>query len=196
MGRLSILTGSLTTLQLPSSALRMKAAPVPPDIDPDLLRTLTTEMFAAMYQVNGRGLAGPQVGVLWRLFVLDMQQSAGTPPLVLINPELLDLDDVVVHGREGCLSIPGYMSRKVPRAATIKMAGLNQHLDRVVHEVDGDVARAMQHEYDHLDGVLYIDRLRSADDLEPHLDGWLTKAENVVEQVYAAPPEQPASSAR
>ena len=195
MGRLSILTGSLTTLQLPSSALRMKAAPVPQDVAPDLLRTLITEMFAAMYQVNGRGLAGPQVGVLWRLFVLDMQQGAGTPPLVLINPELLDLDDVIVHGREGCLSIPGYMSRKVPRAATIKMAGLNQHGDRVVHEVDGDVARAMQHEYDHLDGVLYIDRLRSADDLEPYLDGWLTKAEHVVEQVYAAPPAPHASAA-
>ena len=108
-------------------------------------------------------------------------------PLVLINPELLDRDDAVVHGREGCLSIPGYMSRKVPRAATVKMAGLNHHLARMVHEVDGDVARTMQHEYDHLDGVLYIDRLRSADDLEPHLDGWLTKAETVVAQVFAAP---------
>jgi len=190
MGRLSILTGSLTTLHLPSSALRMKAEPVPHDVAPDLLRTLITEMFAAMYHVNGRGLAGPQVGVLWRLFVLDMQQSAGVPPLVLINPELLDRDDVVVHGREGCLSIPGYMSRKVPRAATIKMAGLNQHGERVVHEVDGDVARAMQHEYDHLDGVLYIDRLRSTDDLEPYLDAWLTKAETVVEQVFDAPPVQ------
>ena len=190
MGRLSILTGSLITLQLPCSALRMKAAPVPQDTPPDLLRTLITEMFAAMYQVNGRGLAGPQVGVVWRLFVLDMQQGAGMPPLALINPELLDMDDVVVQGREGCLSIPGYMSRKVPRAATIKMAGLNQHGERVVHEVDGDVARAMQHEYDHLDGVLYIDRLRSADDLEPHPDVWLTKAEIVVEQVFAAPPAQ------
>jgi peptide deformylase len=190
MGRLSILTGSLTTLQLPSSALRMKAAPMPPDVAPDLLRTLITEMFAAMYHVNGRGLAGPQVGVLWRLFVLDMQQSASVPPLVLINPELLDMDDVVVHGREGCLSIPGYMSRKVPRAATIKMAGLNQHGERVVHEVDGDVARAMQHEYDHLDGVLYIDRLGSTDDLEPYLDAWLTKAEHVVEQILDAPPVQ------
>ena len=79
MGRLSILTGSLTTLQLPSSALRMTAAPVPPDVAPELLRTLIREMFAAMYHVNGRGLAGPQVGVLWRLFVLDMQQGACVP---------------------------------------------------------------------------------------------------------------------
>ena len=141
MGRLSILTGSLTTLHLPSSALRMKVAPVPQDTPPDLLRTLITEMFAAMYQVNGRGLAGPQVGVVWRLFVLDMQQGAGMPPLALINPELLDMDDAIVQGREGCLSIPGYVSHKVPRAATIKMAGLNQHGERVVHEVDDDIAR-------------------------------------------------------
>ncbi len=186
MGRLSILTGSLTTLQLPSSALRMKAEPVPQDVAPDQLRTLITEMFAAMYQVNGRGLAGPQVGVLWRLFVLDMGQTANVPPLVLVNPEMLDMDDSVVRGREGCLSIPGYMSLKVPRAPKIRMAGLNHRLERVVHEVDGDVARAMQHEYDHLDGVLYIDRLSSLDDLEPYPDAWLTKAGNVVEQVYGA----------
>lgn len=186
MGRLSILTGSLTTLQLPSSALRMKAEPVPQDVAPDQLRTLITEMFAAMYQVNGRGLAGPQVGVLWRLFVLDMGQTADIAPLVLINPEMLDMDDSAVRGREGCLSIPGYMSLKVPRAPKIKLTGLNHQLERVVHEVDGDVARAMQHEYDHLDGILYIDRLSSPDDLEPYPDAWLTKAGNVVEQVYTS----------
>src|SRR3712207_1363916 len=87
MGRLSIVTGSLTTLHLPSSVLRMKAQPVSQDVSRDALRALITEMFAVMYQVNGRGLAGPQVGVLWRLFILDMQQSAGVPPFVLINPE-------------------------------------------------------------------------------------------------------------
>ena len=76
------------------------------------------------------------------------------------------------------------------------MARLNQHLERVVYEMNGDVARAMQHEYDHLDGVLYIDRLRSTDDLEPHLDGWLTKAETVVEQVFDTPPTQHAPPAR
>jgi peptide deformylase len=70
------------------------------------------------------------------------------------------------------------------------MAGLNQHLERVVYEMNGDVARAMQHEYDHLDGVLYIDRLRSTDDREPYPDVWLTKAETVVEQVFDAPPAQ------
>ncbi len=188
MGRLSIDTGSLTTLQLPSSVLRMKAQPVPETLSLDVLRTLITEMFAVMYQVNGRGLAGPQVGVLWRLFILDMQQSVGMPPFVLINPEILDMDDGLVKGREGCLSIPGYISLKVPRAPKVKMAGLNHHLDPVVYEMDGDVARAMQHEYDHLDGILYIDRLSSEDDLEPHLDGWMTKAEYVVEQVFDATP--------
>jgi peptide deformylase len=70
------------------------------------------------------------------------------------------------------------------------MARLNQHLERVVYEMNGDVARAMQHEYDHLDGVVYIDRLRSTDDREPYPDVWLTKAETVVEQVFAAPPAQ------
>jgi peptide deformylase len=185
MGRLSILTGSLTTLQLPTIALRQKSQSVPQDLAPDVLWTLLTEMFAAMYQVNGRGLAAPQVGVLWRLFILDMQQPLGAPPIVLINPEILDMDDVIEQGREGCLSIPGYLSHKVPRARKVKMTGYDQRFERITLEVEGEVARGMQHEYDHLDGVLYIDRLTSWDDLEPNPDLWLNKANNVMGQFFA-----------
>lgn len=186
MGRLSILTGSLTTLQLPSIALRHISQPVPQDVDPAILRALITEMFACMYQVNGRGLAAPQVGVLWRLFVLDMQQPVGAAPLVLINPEIIDMDERTELGREGCLSIPGYLSRKVPRAAGVKLTGFDHRLERVTLEVGGDVARGIQHEYDHLNGVLYIDRLASPDDLELNPDVWLNKASTVVNQVFGA----------
>lgn len=187
MGRLSILTGSLTTLQLPSLALRQKSQPVPQDISHMVLRTLITEMFACMYQVNGRGLAAPQVGVLWRLFILDMQQPLGAPPIVLVNPEVLDMDDAIAYGREGCLSIPGYMSQKVPRSQTIKVAGFDHRLEPVTYEVQGEVARGMQHEYDHLDGILYIDRLASPDDLEVHADPWLTRATRLMDQFFAEP---------
>lgn len=185
MGRLSIVTGSLTTLQLPTLVLRQKSQPVPHDLAPDVLRTLLTEMFACMYQVNGRGLAAPQVGVLWRLFILDMQQSLGAPPVVLINPEVLDMDDAIEQGREGCLSIPGYLSYKVPRARKVKMAGYNQRFERVTLEMEGEVARGMQHEYDHLDGILYIDRLASWDDLEANPDLWLNKANTMMDQFFA-----------
>lgn len=186
MGRLTILTGSLTTLQIPTLALRQKSQPVPQDIAPDVLRALITEMFACMYQVNGRGLAAPQVGVLWRVFILDMQQQGSAPPIVLLNPEVLDLDDTIEHGREGCLSIPGYLSQKVPRARKIKMTGFDQHFKRITLEVEGEVARGLQHEYDHLNGILYIDRLASADDLELNPDVWLNKANKVTDPLFTA----------
>lgn len=184
MGRLSILTGSLTTLQIPTLALRQRSVSVPQNVAPDTLRTLITEMFACMYQVNGRGLAAPQVGVLWRLFILDMQQPAGALPYVLINPEILDMDDAIEQGREGCLSIPGYLSYKVPRSRKIKIRGLNQHLEQVTLEVEGEVARGMQHEYDHLDGILYLDRIASMDDLELNPDLWLNKANTVTQRLF------------
>lgn len=184
MGRVSIVTGSLTTLQLPGLVLRQKSLPVPADVSSDTLRTLITEMFACMYQVNGRGLAAPQVGVLWRLFVLDMPQQPGAPPFVLINPEIEDMDETREQGREGCLSIPGYLSRKVPRSRRITIAGFDHRLERVRYEVEGEIARGMQHEYDHLDGVLYIDRLDSPDDLEANPDVWLNKAAGVMDRFF------------
>jgi len=187
MGRLSIVTGSLATLQIPSLVLRQKSQPVPQNIATAMLQSLITEMFACMYQVNGRGLAAPQVGVLWRLFILDMQQPLGAPPIVLINPEILDMDDTVDYGREGCLSIPGYMSQKVPRARTVKMRGFDYHLEPVTLEVEGEVARGMQHEYDHLDGILYIDHLASEDDLELNPDVWLNKAHKVTDSLFTSP---------
>ena len=186
MGRLSIVTGSLTTLQIPTLVLRQKSQPVPQDITPTTLRTLITEMFACMYEVNGRGLAAPQVGVLWRIFILDMQQPLGAPPIVMINPEILDMDDTIVHGREGCLSIPGYMSQNVPRARRVKMTGFDQHLEPITLEVEGEVARGMQHEYDHLDGILYIDRLASEHDLELNPDVWLNKALKLTDPLFTS----------
>lgn len=192
MGRLSILTGSLTTLQLPSLALRQPSQPVPQDVGADMLRTLVTEMFACMYQVNGRGLAAPQVGVLWRLFILDMQQPLGAPPFVLINPEIVDMSDVTERGREGCLSIPGYLSHKVPRARKVKIAGFDHRFERVTLEVEGEVARGVQHEYDHLDGILYVDRLDSLEDLEVNPDVWLNEANKVMDQFFGVAEESPA----
>jgi peptide deformylase len=192
MGRLSIVTGSLATLQLPTLVLRQPSQPVPQEIAPDVLRALVTEMFACMYQVNGRGLAAPQVGVLWRLFILDMQQPPGAPPIVLINPEVLDRDDAIEYGREGCLSVPGYLSYKVPRARTVKMTGFDQHLEPITLEATGEVARGLQHEYDHLNGILYLDHLASADDLELSPDAWLRKATTVTDQVFTPAGRPPA----
>jgi peptide deformylase len=138
--------------------LRTPAAPVT-DFDRDL-RRLIDEMFAAMYSVNGVGLAGPQVGVSRRLFVYDISRKKGH----VINPELTVDDPEPVVGEEGCLSVldkttgaPLYAP--TPRAAGVTVTGLDKLGRPVRIKARGGLARAFQHEHDHLDGKLYIDRL-------------------------------------
>jgi peptide deformylase len=115
-------------------------------------------MFETMYAARGVGLAAPQVGVKKRLTVID--PSAGDEPgekLVLINPEILAKEGKLVE-EEGCLSIPGFRE-PVERAQKTRVRA--QDVEGNWFEVDGEdlLSRAMQHEYDHLDGVLFIHRL-------------------------------------
>ena len=117
-------------------------------------RRLCDDMIETMYAAPGVGLAGPQVGMSLRLFVFD---DGETGALVVANPELTDGDGEVME-EEGCLSIPGPY-HATPRSATIRCRGK----DAKGHDVDmvgeGLLARIFQHETDHLDGKLYIDRL-------------------------------------
>jgi peptide deformylase len=140
----------------PDDVLRRKAAPVE-DFGDDLQR-LIDDMLETMYAAPGIGLAAPQVGVSRRLLVIDT--SSDTEPgqvIVLANPELVESEDETDH-EEGCLSVPDY-SAKVKRARRVAVRGHNRHGQPV--EVRGEelLARALQHEIDHLDGVLFIDRL-------------------------------------
>ncbi len=182
MGQLSILTASLETVQLPSIGLRQKANDLPDNVDPQQLRQLVSEMVFALYAARGVGLAAPQVGVGWRLF-LAMERDSEAPPSVFINPRLIDLSDEIVEGREGCLSLPGYVSLKVPRSTTVVVEALNQHLEPVRVDASDFLARVIQHEYDHLDGILYIDRLKSRDDLVVETSE--TRAQNAIEALFA-----------
>lgn len=186
MHQLSIVTGSLHTLQLPGLILRQKAQPVPPDIAHEQLRHLIEEMLACMYQAGGIGIAAPQVGVAWRVFVLHtILPQVERPPLILINPTITERSDTVVEGREGCLSIPGYMSLKVPRAQAIQVEGFDHRLNPITLEASGDLARGIQHEYDHLDGILYIDHLQSHADLEEvAVSPWVRRAQMVTDPLY------------
>jgi peptide deformylase len=117
-----------------------------------------------------------------------MERGAENPPLVLINPRFTDLADESVEGREGCLSLPGYVSLKVPRATTVKAEALNQFLMPVQVEAHDFLARVIQHEYDHLDGILYIDRLRHIEDLE--LLNAEVRARNAAEQLFTGSPTE------
>lgn len=116
------------------------------------IRDLADEMLKTMYEANGVGLAAPQVAVPLRLIVVD----AGEGPLTLVNPEIIkregEAEDV-----EGCLSIPGLYGI-VNRAAKVVVAALDRNGNPVVVAGEDLLARALQHEIDHLDGILFVDR--------------------------------------
>ena len=127
-------------------------------ITPDIDR-LVDDMIETMYAAPGVGLAAPQVGVPLRIFVVDV--SVGHDPgglLVMINPELVERSGVQLE-EEGCLSVPGF-NATVMRPMRVVVKGLDRHGDDHQHEGSGLLARAFQHEMDHLDGALFVDRLR------------------------------------
>ncbi|MQA92178.1 MAG: peptide deformylase [Gemmatimonas sp.] len=138
-----------------SPALRRKAKEVV-EID-DELRTLIAGMYEAMYEAEGVGLAGPQVGVSKRVLVIDVKEEAH-PRFTLINPKIVDLGKETEKDEEGCLSIPG-VSALVERFTTVTVEALDEHGQPFRLEAEGLLARCIQHEVDHLDGVLFIDHL-------------------------------------
>ncbi|MBI3402610.1 MAG: peptide deformylase [Acidobacteria bacterium] len=144
-------------LKYGEGVLHEKARPVEaltPEID-----TLINDMIETMYAAPGVGLAAPQVGEALRIFVVDI--SVGQDPnglIVLVNPEFVERDGMQLED-EGCLSVPTFNATVVrPARAVIK--GLDRQGAEQRHEATGLLARAFQHEMDHLDGTLFVDRLR------------------------------------
>jgi peptide deformylase len=144
----------------PHPALRWKSRPVQ-EIDAGLRKTVS-EMFELMYAAKGIGLAANQVGLPYRLFVLNLagEKDAKDEEVVFLNPEILKRKGTT-EGEEGCLSFPGLYA-PVKRAAEVVVEAFD--LDGNVFEYDLDelAARAVQHENDHIDGVLFVDRLADA----------------------------------
>jgi peptide deformylase len=140
---------------LGSEALRKPAAEVD-EID-DQLRMLIQDMFETMYEAEGIGLAGPQVGVGRRVIVVDVRQD-GREPFALVNPRVVERGTELAKAEEGCLSIPG-VSALVERVERVAVEGLNESGQPVRVDGDGLLARCLLHEIDHLDGVLFIDHL-------------------------------------
>jgi peptide deformylase len=124
------------------------------EITPDLV-PLVHGMYETMEQAEGVGLAAPQVGVRKRLFTYDLHEGEG--PGVVINPEIVETEGEIIS-EEGCLSVPGYKF-EIVRAERVTMRGLDLDGREVVLEGDDLLARMIQHEIDHLDGVLLLDRL-------------------------------------
>ncbi len=136
--------------------LREKARPVA-NIDDQVLQ-LIEDMAETMYEAKGLGLAANQVGEPLRIFILDLKQREGEPELlVFINPEIIEAQGEL-YEEEGCLSIPGYAA-KVKRKAKVLVRAQDKEGKPFEMELEGLGARAVQHELDHLNGILYIDYL-------------------------------------
>jgi peptide deformylase len=129
------------------------------------LDQLLADMRDTMAHLNGAGLAAPQIGVLLRVVIFGVRGNPRYPDVeevpdtVLINPAITPLSSETEEGWEGCLSVPG-MRGWVPRYTKLKYSGYDEHGKRFVREVSGFHARVVQHECDHLDGILYPMRIR------------------------------------
>ncbi|HEX4583624.1 MAG TPA: peptide deformylase [Burkholderiaceae bacterium] len=129
------------------------------------LRQLLTDMFETMRAADGAGLAAPQIGVGLRVVVFGFErnerypEAAAVPETILINPVIEPLGDATQDGWEGCLSVPG-LRGLVPRYERVRYRGFDERGVALEREVDGFHARVVQHECDHLDGILYPMRIK------------------------------------
>jgi len=123
-------------------------------------RTLIQNLFETMYSARGIGLAAPQVGVSQRVIVLDVRPSdpQAPPPLALLNPRIVEASRETTREVEGCLSIPG-VEEVVERSAHVVVEAMDPDQQPVRLDAAGMFARALQHEIDHLDGILFLDRI-------------------------------------
>jgi peptide deformylase len=147
-----------TIITTENPILRQKAKKVH-RFDPSLQK-LVDDMFETMHTANGVGLAAPQIALSIRLFVADYEEQK----IVMFNPEIIKREGEVL-GNEACLSIPGYEGLNIPRAEKIIVKGQNVRGKPIRINAEDWFARVIQHEIDHLDGVLFLDRLQRPEDL-------------------------------
>jgi peptide deformylase len=149
-------------LEVPDPVLRQKSIPV--EAVDDEVRALIADMFETMYAAPGIGLAAIQVGVPRRILVIDLQEpeeEGGEPvkdPRIFINPEILDASEQEVPYTEGCLSVPDQYA-EVDRPDRIRARWLDEHGEQHEADIEGLLATCLQHEMDHLEGILFIDHL-------------------------------------
>ncbi len=151
-------------LKMGDPRLLRQAQPVR-EFDTPELHALIADMFDTMHAANGAGLAAPQIGVDLQLVIYGFKKNARypdapeVPETVLINPVLTPIGDGMEEGFEGCLSVPG-LRGSVPRYTRLHYEGFDQYGKRIVRDADGFHARVVQHEVDHLLGILYPMRIR------------------------------------
>ena len=152
------------------------------------IRSLAANMIETMHAAQGIGLAGQQVAQALQIFVLDLREVTDRPstlewegepadiadrmPLVLINPEVTPLNGATDTGPEGCLSFPEIFAEQITRPASVRVSAWNERGETIRFACGGLLARAVQHEHDHVRGILFIDRMTSAErrKWQPDLD--------------------------
>jgi peptide deformylase len=158
--RSAYVSGTMTTkplVLLPDPILREKSKPVE-RVD-DALRRLADDMLETMYDAPGIGLAAIQVGEPVRMLVMDVsKEDEENKPFVVINPEIVATGDEASTYEEGCLSIPDYYA-EVERPASVTVNYLDREGNQCTMEADGMLATCVQHEIDHLNGILFIDHI-------------------------------------
>ena len=157
----------LEIFKLGSETLRTEAKRIS-KVD-NQIRHLAKDMLQSMYSAKGIGLAGPQVGISKELLVIDINfEDSAAEPLILINPEITAFGSTLTTYEEGCLSIPGiYLN--VVRPSTIKLKFRDEMGRPRKMNADGLLARCIQHEVDHLKGVLFVDRVTTTQELKKEL---------------------------
>ena len=157
----------LEIFKLGSATLRKEAKRIS-KVDTQI-RNLAKDMLQSMYSAKGIGLAGPQVGISKELLVIDINfEDSAAEPLILINPEITAFGSTLNTYEEGCLSIPGvYLN--VVRPSTIKLRFRDEMGRPRKMNADGLLARCIQHEVDHLKGVLFVDRVTAKEELKKEL---------------------------
>ena len=147
----------LPILLVPDPILKARAKPVT-ERDLERVRGLVPRMFLTMYRAPGIGLAAPQIGVGLRFAVVDLQPDDTRAPIVLINPEVVNRSEEQATREEGCLSLPGqYADVTRPARVAVRYTDLDGAKRQI--EAEGLLAACLQHEIDHLDGILFVDHL-------------------------------------
>jgi peptide deformylase len=174
VGVLSIVTVNATTRDLPEAAVRQAARDlIPSELGSDWLTQFISDMYETLYATaGGIGLAATQVGVLLRVAVISLRD--GPPPIVLINPAYQAAGEETETVEERCLSAPDFVGA-VPRPTEIRATYLDHR--GVPHDelVRGFMARVMQHEIDHLDGILYLDRIADKGEVRAESGGFAAR---------------------
>ncbi|MFN7114132.1 MAG: peptide deformylase [Alphaproteobacteria bacterium] len=183
----------------PHPVLKKPAEPVAAVTDET--RQLVKDMFETMYATRGIGLAAPQVGLSLRVLVMDVEQTGGETdedgnsaafipgkPVAVINPEIVWTSETLNTYEEGCLSIPGQYA-EVERPEKVRVKYLDENGQPQEMEADGLLATCLQHEIDHLDGVLFTDHLSSLkrDMLMRKLKKWTREHEEDMKESYVLP---------